>query len=163
MKSVNYTLYWIHLVDEKSKVIVNEEFTKSFDTERHVLMFIESYKHEHERIYSMVLKDEPFYQQTPKEEFIKDVIGYVSIYTGIKREFILSKYKSREVSDARKIITHICSDMGLRPAQIHKKTGFDRGGVYGQIEMANKLMETDKNFKEKYDAISNIIKDKIND
>jgi len=164
MRSVNYKLYWIRLVDKDGRLVVRDNFDKVCDTERHLLMFINQYKSEHERLYSMVLTDEPFYQQIAKEDVILDVVGYVSIFTGIRRDHILSGIKDREVADARKIISGICTEMGLQPSQIHKMTGFDRSGIYAQISSSKKLRTTDKKWAKRYDAISQkIIKDLTNE
>ena len=64
-----------------------------------------------------------------------------------------NKIKDRDVTEARKIISGVCSEMGLLPSQIHKIAGFDRSGVYSHVERCKELLETDENFKRTYNAV----------
>jgi len=112
----------------------------------------------YEKWFGVELRVSPHYQQTPREDVIKDVVGFAAIITGTSIKAIRNnKIKDREVADARKIISGICSEMGLLPSQIHKKTGFDRSGTYSQISRCNILLETDINFKRTYNAVKKAV------
>ena len=157
MQSINYKLFWIRLVDKSGDLVAREDFNKTFGSERLVLQFVEFYREEHQRIFGMDLEDAPFYQQIAKEEVVKDIIGQVAIYTGVKRDAILSKLRDRDIVDARRIISGISSELGLTPSQINKMTGFDRAGVYSHVRTCREMIETDQDFKNKYEAILNKI------
>ena len=163
-QSVNYTLYWLRLLDNKGRLIYKDPNPVVFDTKEHAMNHVHGVKTYYEGVFRMKLKDAPHLQQTPKEDLIMDVVGYVSMYTGITRDAILGPLQDRDIADVRKIISYICRDMGLMPSQIHRKTGFDRGGVYAHISRAKELIETNPDFKIKLENIqNNIIKElKIN-
>jgi chromosomal replication initiation ATPase DnaA len=140
-------------VDDKGRLIWKDTGEKVSDSEEHILIHVESVRKQKEAEFGIELESAPHYQQTPKEEFIRDAVGYTALITGISVNAIRSSLKDREVADARKIIAHLCRDMGLLPSQIHKKTGFDRGGVYTMISKCDELLETNEDFKSTYKAV----------
>lgn len=159
-QSITYTLYWIRLVDKKGRLVHQDLSVHVFGNHEQAMIHVFDVKYHSEKKFGMKLEEAPFIQQTPKEEFIMDVVGYVSMYTGITRDAILSSLQDREITDARKIISYICKDMGLMPSQIHEKTGFDRGGVYTMIKRAKELIQTDDTFRNNLTTIQeNIIKE----
>ena len=154
MQSINYTLYWIRLLDKKGRLVYKDPNEYVFDSEEHVLIHINDVKVRYEKMFGLELKISPHYQQTPKEEVIKDVVGFAAIITGTSMKAIRNnKINDRDVTEARKIISGICSDMGLLPSQVNKIAGFDRSGVYAQIDRCNELLEIDENFRRTYNAV----------
>lgn len=74
-----------------------------------------------------------------------------------------TKFKPREISDARHISAKILFDQGMKPVEIAKKLNRHRTSPYFGIQKVAFLIKHDREFREKYQKCITAIKLELND